>query len=59
MIERDRIPPQWQEWWEERAAILEYDGGCTRAEAEAQATVCLQAYVVRLATREGDHAESP
>lgn len=27
----------WLEWWTERAAIAEYEGGLTRAEAEAQA----------------------
>jgi hypothetical protein len=32
----DRRPPA--ETWEERAAILEFDGGLTRAEAEEQAT---------------------
>jgi hypothetical protein len=25
------------EWWQERAAIMEYDGGLSRAEAEAAA----------------------
>lgn len=31
--------PYDREDWEERAAILEYDGGLSRAEAEAIATV--------------------
>jgi hypothetical protein len=28
------LSPDWQEWFEERAAIREYDGGHTRPEAE-------------------------
>lgn len=35
--------PYDREDWEERAAILEYDGGLSRAEAEAQATREIQA----------------
>ncbi len=31
------IPPGWLEEFEERAAILEYDGGLTREDAETQA----------------------
>lgn len=31
-----------REAWEERAAIMEYDGGMTRAEAERAATECLR-----------------
>ena len=27
----------WQEWWSERAAIREYEGGATRADAEREA----------------------
>jgi hypothetical protein len=29
------------ELWEERAALMEYDGGLSRAEAEAQAWACV------------------
>jgi hypothetical protein len=38
------IPPRWQEWYEERAAILEYEAGLPRAEAEAEALRLLRAY---------------
>jgi hypothetical protein len=31
------LPPEWAEEYEERAAILEYDGGLAREDAEAQA----------------------
>ncbi len=31
------MTPEEREWWEERAAIYEYDAGLTRAAAEAQA----------------------
>lgn len=31
------LPGPWREWYEERAAIREYDGRQTRAEAEAAA----------------------
>jgi hypothetical protein len=34
----DRIPEEWREWWEERAAILEYDAQYSRGEAEKEAT---------------------
>lgn len=32
-----------REWFEERAAIMEYDGGLTRAEAEKAAMKLLRA----------------
>jgi len=28
------LPPAWREWFHERAAIREFDGGLPRAEAE-------------------------
>lgn len=31
------LPPEWVEEYGERAAILEYDGGLTRKDAETQA----------------------
>ncbi len=31
------LPMKWRIEWEERAAIMEYDGGLTRARAEAEA----------------------
>jgi hypothetical protein len=33
------LPPEWMEEYEERAAILEFDGGFGRREAENQAQV--------------------
>lgn len=38
------LPPDWREAYEERAAIREYDGGQTRADAEREAL----AEVIRL-----------
>lgn len=31
------LPPYWRELWEERAAIVEYDGGQQRNQAETDA----------------------
>ncbi len=33
----EKLPSEWIEDYEERAAILEYDGGLAREEAEVQA----------------------
>ena len=33
----DDLPPDWQELWVERAAIMEFDGGLCRERAEALA----------------------
>jgi len=33
----DDLPEPWREWYEERAAIREYDGGQAREHAEAEA----------------------
>ena len=34
-----KLPPEWQQMWEERAAIMEFDGGLSREEAEREAWV--------------------
>ena len=31
------LPPDWQSVWEERAAIMEYDGGMSKEDADAAA----------------------
>jgi hypothetical protein len=33
----DELPPDWHQLWDERAAIMEYDGGLPRERAEALA----------------------
>jgi len=33
----DALPPEWHVLWDERAAIMEYDGGMPRERAEAEA----------------------
>ena len=38
------LSPDEREWWEERAAIIEYDGGLDRATAERLAWECLEAF---------------
>jgi hypothetical protein len=45
------IPENWREWWEERAAILEYDAGLPREQAEQEAARYLVAYVHEVAKR--------
>ena len=45
MAEVDRIPSHWRDWWEERAAILEYEAQFSRVDAEKEATRLLQEYV--------------
>ena len=37
------LTPDEREWWEERAALIEYDGGLDRAAAEHLAWECLEA----------------
>ena len=32
-----QLPAAWREWYEERAAIIELDGGLSRERAEAEA----------------------
>jgi hypothetical protein len=39
LIDIDNLPMDWRIDYEERAAILEYDGGLSRDEAEAQALI--------------------
>ena len=41
MVQRDRHPDDWREAFEERAAIMEFDGGLSRDDAEAEARACL------------------
>lgn len=45
MPEIDRIPPAWREWWQERAAIAEYEAGLSRVAAEQEATRLLVEYL--------------
>lgn len=45
MADVDRIPADWREWWEERAAILEYDAQFSRVDAEREATRLLVVYL--------------
>jgi len=33
----DQLPPEWHVVWDERAAVMEYDGGLPRERAEALA----------------------
>lgn len=35
------LPPDWHLLWDERAAIMEFDGGLTRERAEALAMDCV------------------
>lgn len=46
---KEMLPEDLVELWEERAAIQQYDGGLTRAEAEWQAFLSVQG---------GQHAEA-
>ena len=39
---RELLPENLVELWEERAAIMEYEGGLSRKEAEWQAFLCVQ-----------------
>lgn len=36
-LDPESLPEEWRDVWEERAAIMEYDGGLTREEAETLA----------------------
>jgi hypothetical protein len=38
---RQRIASEWREWWDERVAIMQVDGGLTKDKAEQKATFCL------------------
>ncbi|MCA9715502.1 MAG: hypothetical protein H6713_09200 [Myxococcales bacterium] len=42
-----RWPDDWREAWEERAAIMEFDGGLPRARAELEAWRLLRDRVAR------------
>jgi hypothetical protein len=39
---RELLPENLTELWEERAAIMEYEGGLSREDAEWQAFLCVQ-----------------
>ena len=39
---RELLPEALMELWEERAAIMEYEGGLSREDAEWQAFLCVQ-----------------
>jgi hypothetical protein len=39
---KEMLPEDLVELWEERAAIMEYEGGLTREEVEWQAFLCVQ-----------------
>jgi len=41
------LPPLWRELWEERAAIMEYDGNMTREDAERAALEDIRAVARR------------
>ena len=42
---RELLPEDLVELWEERAAIMEYEGGLSREDAEWQAFLCVQGEV--------------
>jgi hypothetical protein len=41
-------PPAWHEAFEERAAIMEFDGGLSRVEAERRAEACIRSEFERI-----------
>jgi hypothetical protein len=52
------IPPAWREWWDERAALMEYEGGMSREAAEEAAVLALQTWLQEKAhalPRSDDH----
>jgi len=50
----DSLPPDWREWFHERAAIREFDGGLPRAEAERAALAETMAAMRAITTRKKD-----
>jgi hypothetical protein len=46
-IEPDDLPGDWRVEWEERAAIMEYDGGLPRERAEAVALAAISQAMVQ------------
>lgn len=48
-MDAQQIPAYWREWWEERAAIMEVEGGLSRSAAEDEAAQCLVTYLKDLA----------
>lgn len=52
--------PDWQEYFDERAGIAEYDGGLSRADAEAQAfECCISRWLADHPQTQGDAAICP
>jgi hypothetical protein len=49
----DDLPGDWRVWFEERAAIMEYDGGLPRELAEAEALAETVREMQKDATRRG------
>lgn len=41
LVQRDRHPEDWREAFEERAAIMEFDAGLSRDDADAEARACV------------------
>jgi hypothetical protein len=52
-----QIPEAWRSWFDERAAILEYDAGLSRAAAEEQALRCLQDWIRQSTAARAEHKE--
>lgn len=44
-MDETQIPNDWREWWEERAALMQWDGGLPLDAAEDEALACLREYV--------------
>lgn len=47
------LPPKWKDWYEERAAILEFMGNMSRQQAEAKALWLVQAAMRRAEPQQG------
>jgi hypothetical protein len=47
------LPPEWHLAWDERAAILEFEGGLPREQAEVRAL----AHILKAMEREGIHED--
>lgn len=55
---RSDWPEEWIEAFEERAAVMEFDAGITRAEAERNAEESTRREAARVAQRDADRTES-
>ena len=42
---RHMIATPWREWWDERSALMEYEGGLSREAAEEAAEQCVVTYM--------------